>query len=212
MYQHFFMSNVVKDWLSFPTRSYSFSVSNKCSYSIWAACTVTFCKYMCCWGFFTKLDTMSLNNGIYRDATLLVDGWCAMACQHVHNLGEHAFIAWSLCCLKWWYKFHTTAARACSLGLRTCWHTITHQRSKLPSYIHSIVAEHRVEFCESLPTAHILTGCHSTTSFNRIGKCVANTKLQDLLGHGTQSFTTFDMSKCWYMTLLYFCLSSACME
>jgi hypothetical protein len=32
---------------------------------------------------------MFCNNGIYRDVTLPVDGWCAMTFQHVHNRGEH---------------------------------------------------------------------------------------------------------------------------
>ena len=73
--------------------------------------------------------------------------------------------------------------------------TITHQRSKLPSYIHFIVAEHGVEFCESLLTVHVLTGCHSTTSLNWIGKCVANTKLQDLMENADQSFTTFGIQE-----------------
>jgi hypothetical protein len=50
------------------------------------------CKYKCCWETFTKLYTMFCNNGIYRDVTLLVDGWCAMACQHALSLVEHAFI------------------------------------------------------------------------------------------------------------------------
>jgi hypothetical protein len=62
--------------------------------------------------------------------------------------------------------------------------------------VNSIVAEHGAKFCENLPTSHVLTECHNTISSYRKGTCVANTKLQDLLGHGTQSFTTFDMSKC----------------
>jgi hypothetical protein len=57
------------------------------------------------------------------------------------------------------------------------------------------VAEHDVEFCESLPTAHVLTGCHSTTSLNRIGTCVANPKVQDLVENGYQSFTTLGMQE-----------------
>jgi hypothetical protein len=51
-----------------------FSVGNTHSFSIWTACTVTFCKYMRCWEIFTKLRTMFCNNGIYRDVTLPVDG------------------------------------------------------------------------------------------------------------------------------------------
>jgi hypothetical protein len=62
--------------------------------------------------------------------------------------------------------------------------------------VNSIVAEHGAKFCEILPASHVLTECHSKSSSYRKGTCVANTKLQDLLGHGTQSFTTFDMSKC----------------
>ena len=62
--------------------------------------------------------------------------------------------------------------------------------------VNSIVAEHGVKFCESLPKAHVLTGCDNTTSLCRIGICVANTKLQDLVGNDTQSFTTSNMSKC----------------
>jgi hypothetical protein len=57
-----------------------FSVGNTRSFSIWTVCIVTFCKYMWCWEIFTKLGTMSCNNGIYRDVTLPVDGWCAMFC------------------------------------------------------------------------------------------------------------------------------------
>jgi hypothetical protein len=68
--------------------------------------------------------------------------------------------------------------------------TVNRQR-----YIHSIVAERGVQFCESLPTAHVLTGCHSTTSLNRIGKCVANPKLQDLVENGNQSFTTLGIEE-----------------
>jgi hypothetical protein len=60
--------------------------------------------------------------------------------------------------------------------------------------VNSIVAEHG--FCESLPKAHVPTGCDNTSSLHGIGKCVANTKLQDLVGEGNQSFTTFDMRKC----------------
>jgi hypothetical protein len=48
--------------------------------------------------------------------------------------------------------------------------------------VNSIVAEHGVKFCENPSTAQVLTGCHSTRSLYRIGTCVANTKLQDLVG------------------------------
>jgi hypothetical protein len=61
--------------------------------------------------------------------------------------------------------------------------------------LHSIETVHGVEFCESLPTAHVLTGCHSTTSLNRIGKCVANPKVQDLVENGNQSFTTLGIQE-----------------
>ena len=50
---------------------------------------------------------------------------------------------------------------------------------------------HGVKFCESLPTAHVLTRCDSTSSLYRIGKCVTNTNLQDLVENGNQFFTTF---------------------
>ena len=49
--------------------------------------------------------------------------------------------------------------------------------------------------CESLPSEHVLTECHSTTSLNRIGKCVANTKLQDLMENTNQSFTTLGIQE-----------------
>jgi hypothetical protein len=81
--------------------------------------------------------------------------------------------------------------------LCTCWQAITHQRSigNVTFYIHSIVAEHVVMFCESLTTPHVLTGCDSTSSLYWIGKCVANTKLQDLVENGNQSFTTFGIQE-----------------
>ena len=62
--------------------------------------------------------------------------------------------------------------------------------------VNSIVAEHVAKFCENLPTSHVLTEYHSTSSSYRKGTCVADTKLKDLAGNGTQYFTTFNMSKC----------------
>jgi hypothetical protein len=173
MYHHFFMSNIVKDCLPFPTRSCSSVLATHVP--VQYELLVTLCEYMCRWEIFTKLVTMFSNNGIYRDVTLLVGGWCAMACQHVHNLGEHAFIAWSHCCLKWWYwcfgAYHTTA-------VRTCWQAITHQRSTgNGTFLHPLLQNMVSSFAENLPAAHVLTGCHSTTSLNQIGKCVANPKL-----------------------------------
>jgi hypothetical protein len=51
--------------------------------------------------------------------------------------------------------------------------------------VNSIVAEHGAKFCENLPTSHVRTECHSICSSYRKGTCVANTKLQDLVGNGT---------------------------
>ena len=42
---------------------------------------------------------------------------------------------------------------------------------------------------------HVLTGCYSTTSLNRIGKCVANPKVQDLVENGNQSLTTLGIQE-----------------
>jgi hypothetical protein len=177
------------------------SVGNTRSFSIWTACIVTFCKYMWCWEIFTKLRTMFCNNGIYSDVALYVDGWCTMVCQHVHYVEEHAFIAWSHCCLKWSYwcfgGYHITAVRTCCPGLRTCWQTKTHQRSTgNVTFLHPLhCCRTWCRVCESLPTAHLLTVCHSTTSLNRIGKCVSNPKVQDLVENGNQSFTTLGIQE-----------------
>jgi hypothetical protein len=59
--------------------------------------------------------------------------------------------------------------------------------------VNSIVAEHGVKFSANFPTAHVLIGYHSTRSLYRIGTCVANTELQDLVGNDNQSFTIFNM-------------------
>jgi hypothetical protein len=81
----------------------------------------------------SKRADRTYSSGVYLDVTLPVDCWCVMACQHVHNFGEHTFIAYSHCCMKWWYwcfgGYHTTAVRTCSPSLCTCCQAITHQRS-----------------------------------------------------------------------------------
>ena len=73
---------------------------------------------------------------------------------------------------------------------------------------------HGVKFCESLPTAHVLTRCDCTSSLYRIGKCVTNTNLQDLVENGNQSFTTFGIQENVDLDgfFLYAHLSSACMK
>jgi hypothetical protein len=56
---------------------------------------------------------------------------------------------------------------------------------------------HGVKFCESLPTAHVLAGCDSTSSLYRIGKCITNTNLQDLLDF----HNIWHTGKCWFRCL-----------
>jgi hypothetical protein len=76
------------------------------------------------------------------------------------------------------------------------------------------ISSHGVKFCESLPTAYVLTRSDSTSSIYRIGKCVTNTNLQDLVENGNQSFTTFGIQENVDLDVffLYAHLSSACMK
>jgi hypothetical protein len=155
-----------------------FSVGNTRSYSIWTSCTVTFCKYMCCWKIFTKLDTMFCNNGIYRDVTLLVDGWCAMVCQLVHNLGEHVFFAWSHCLFKvmipmfWWLSYFCSKDMLSGFAYILAGHKTSTVNNQLSTgnatFLHPF-------HCCSHPTTHVFTGCHSTTNLNRIRKVCCHT-------------------------------------
>jgi hypothetical protein len=105
-----------------------------------------------------------------------------------------------------------TTMRSCNKGMLSeivymlAGHSTPTPTGNVTFPVNSIVAEHGVKLCENHPTAHVLTECHWTRT------CVANTELQELVGNGKQSFTIFDMKKCWYMLLLNVCLSSACME
>jgi hypothetical protein len=131
------MSNVVKDWLPFPTRSCSLVLATPFPIR-YKLLVLSHPVSTCSFGRLSQNltpCTMFCKNGIYRDVTLPVDGWCAMTCQHVHNHGEympllHArIVVWSdgTDVLVIWY--HTTAVRTCSPSLCTCWQAITRQRS-----------------------------------------------------------------------------------
>jgi hypothetical protein len=91
IYRHFLMSNVVKDWLPFPTRSCIlmlatyFPIRFKLLVLSHPVSTYAFGRLS---QNLTPCTTF-YNNGIYRDVTLPVDGRCAMTSQHVHNGGEH---------------------------------------------------------------------------------------------------------------------------
>jgi hypothetical protein len=51
---------------------------------------------------------MFCNNGIYRDVTLPVDGWCVMTCQHVHNGGYCmlALLFELMILMFWWLSYY----------------------------------------------------------------------------------------------------------
>ena len=48
-----------------------------------------------------------------------------------------------------------------------------------------------MKLCESLPAAHALTGCDSTSSLYQVGKRVDYTKLLEHVNNGNFSLTTF---------------------
>ena len=56
--------------------------------------------------------------------------------------------------------------------------TVNHRRF-IP--VHTIAEIHGERFCESLPAVHALTGCDATSSFYRIGKRLAYSKLQEFV-------------------------------
>ena len=57
--------------------------------------------------------------------------------------------------------------------------------------IHTMTTEHGMEFCLSLPAAHALTGCDTTSSFYQTGKRTACTKLEQHVKKKNPSLTTF---------------------
>ena len=75
-----------------------------------------------------------------------------------------------------------TAKRSCNKGMLSeivymlAGHSTPTINKQCCIPVNSIVPEHGVKFCENLPTAHVLTKCHSTSSSYRITTFVANAK------------------------------------
>jgi hypothetical protein len=109
--------------------------------------------------------------------------YCLPACTQ-----SQSFIAWSHYCLKWccWCfdGYNTTAVRTCCPGLRTCWQAITQRSTGNVTFLHPFHCCRT--WCQLLWKSPNSTCTFRMSHFKQF-KCVANTKLQDLVENGNQS-------------------------